>query len=67
MEQVLTDQEEGIALRKASSMNKRMYKLELFGIPLNDGYMLLIYLIIAGIFAFLALYYHQKYGERSNE
>lgn len=37
------------------------------GIPLNDGYMLLIYLIIAGIFAFLALYYHQKYGGRSNE
>ena len=37
------------------------------GIPLNDGYMLLMYLIIAGIFAFLTLYYHQKYGGRSNE
>lgn len=37
------------------------------GIPLNDGYMLLLYLIVAGIFAFLALYYHQKYGGRSHE
>lgn len=37
------------------------------GIPVSDGYMLLMYLIIAGIFAFLALYYHQKYGGRKND
>lgn len=36
------------------------------GIPLEDGMLLLLYLIIAGIFAFLALYLHQKYGGRKN-
>lgn len=37
------------------------------GIPLDDGMLLLLYLIIAGIFAFLALYLHQKYGGRKND
>lgn len=37
------------------------------GIPLEDGMLLLLYLIIAGIFAFLALYLHQKYGGRKND
>lgn len=34
------------------------------GIPLDDSNLLILYLIIAGIFAFLALYLHQKYGGR---
>lgn len=34
------------------------------GIPVKDFSLLLINLIIAGIFLFLALYYHQKYGGR---
>lgn len=34
------------------------------GIPVDDFNLLIIYLIIAGIFAFLALYLHQKYGGR---
>lgn len=34
------------------------------GISLSDFMMLVMYLIIAGIFAFLALYLHQKYGGR---
>lgn len=33
-------------------------------IPVDDFNLLIIYLIIAGIFAFLALYLHQKYGGR---
>ena len=37
------------------------------GIPLEDDMLLLLYLIIAGIFAFLALYLHQKYGGRKND
>lgn len=37
------------------------------GIPLSDFMMLVTYLIIAGIFAFIALYLHQKYGGRKNE
>ena len=37
------------------------------GIPLEDGMLLLLYLIIAGVFAFLALYLHQKYGGRKND
>lgn len=37
------------------------------GIPLDDGMLLLLYLIIAGIFVFLALYLHQKYGGRKND
>nr|DAN01187.1 MAG TPA: hypothetical protein [Crassvirales sp.] len=37
------------------------------GILLEDGMLLLLYLIIAGIFAFLALYLHQKYGGRKND
>lgn len=37
------------------------------GIPLDDSMLLLLYLIIAGIFAFLALYLHQKYGGRKND
>lgn len=37
------------------------------GIPLEDGMLLLLYLIIASIFAFLALYLHQKYGGRKND
>lgn len=34
--------------------------------PLGDFMLLVLYLIIAGIFAFLALYLHQKYGGRKN-
>lgn len=34
------------------------------GIPISDIHLLMLYLIIAGIFAFLALYLHQKYGGR---
>ena len=37
------------------------------GIPLEDDMLLLLYLVIAGIFAFLALYLHQKYGGRKND
>lgn len=37
------------------------------GIPINDGMLLVLYLIIAGVFAFLALYLHQKYGGRKND
>lgn len=37
------------------------------GIPLGDFMLLVLYLIIAGIFAFLALYLHQKYGGRKND
>lgn len=37
------------------------------GIPITDFTLLLLYLIIAAIFLFLILYYHQKYGGRSNE
>lgn len=37
------------------------------GIPINDFSILMLYIIIAGIFAFLASYYHQKYGGRENE
>jgi hypothetical protein len=37
------------------------------GIPASDFNLLMIYMIIAGVFAFLALYYHQKYGGRRND
>lgn len=37
------------------------------GIPIEDFSLLLVNLIIAGIFLFLALYYHRKYGGRCNE
>ena len=42
--------------------------IDLFiGIPVNDFNLLMIYVISFGIFTILALYYHQKYGGRSNE
>lgn len=34
------------------------------GIPVNDLKLLLIYLVSAGIFIFLILYYYKKYGDR---
>lgn len=44
-------------------INKIVMMLDLYiGIPLGDFMLLVLYLIIAGIFAFLALYLHQKYG-----
>lgn len=36
------------------------------GIPINDRNLLIMNLIIAGIFLFLILYYHQKYDGRNN-
>jgi len=45
-------------------VNKVVMMIDLYiGIPLGDFMLLVLYLIIAGIFAFLALYLHQKYGE----
>lgn len=44
-------------------VNKVVMMIDLYiGIPLGDFMLLVLYLIIAGIFAFLALYLHQKYG-----
>lgn len=37
------------------------------GIPVSDFNLLIIYMIMAGIFAFLVLYLHQKYGGRKND
>lgn len=37
------------------------------GIPGSDLLLLALYMSIAGVFLFLVLYYHQKYGERENE
>lgn len=34
------------------------------GIPCSDSILLTLYLIIAGLFIFLILYLHQKYGSR---
>lgn len=49
-------------------INKIVMMLDLYiGIPLGDFMLLVLYLIIAGIFAFLALYLHQKYGGRKND
>lgn len=36
-------------------------------IPLSDFYLLLFNMIIAGIFLFFVLYFHLKYGGRSND
>ena len=48
-------------------VNKVVMMIDLYiGIPLGDFMLLVLYLIIAGIFAFLALYLHQKYGGRKN-
>lgn len=49
-------------------VNKVVMMIGLYiGIPLGDFMLLVLYLIIAGIFAFLALYLHQKYGGRKND
>ncbi|QWM90035.1 hypothetical protein [uncultured phage cr18_1] len=49
-------------------VNKVVMMTDLYiGIPLGDFMLLVLYLIIAGIFAFLALYLHQKYGGRKND
>lgn len=49
-------------------VNKVVMMIDLYiGIPLGDFMLLVLYLIIAGIFAFLALYLHQKYGGRKND
>lgn len=49
-------------------VNKVVMMIDLYiGIPLRDFMLLVLYLIIAGIFAFLALYLHQKYGGRKND
>lgn len=40
---------------------------DIFVIPLDSFEMLIMYMIVAGMFAFLALYYHQKYGDRKHE
>lgn len=49
-------------------VNKVVVMIDLYiGIPLGDFMLLVLYLIMAGIFAFLALYYHQKYGGRKND
>lgn len=49
-------------------VNKIVMMLDLYiGIPLGDFMLLVLYLIIAGIFAFLALYLHQKYGGREHD
>ena len=37
------------------------------GIPLSDGSLLTVYLVVAGVFAFLILYLHQKYGGRKHD
>lgn len=34
------------------------------GIPVSDSVLLYIFLALTGIFSYLALYYHVKYGER---
>lgn len=34
------------------------------GIPVSDSVLLYIFLALTGIFSYLALYYHTKYGER---
>lgn len=39
----------------------------IIGIAVSDFNLLMIYMIIAGIFAFLALYLHQKYGGRKHD
>lgn len=49
-------------------VNKVVMMIDLYiGIPLGDFMLLVLYLIIAGIFAFLALYLYQKYGGRKND
>ena len=49
-------------------VNKVVMMIDLYiGIPLEDFMLLVLYLIVAGIFAFLALYLHQKYGGRKND
>lgn len=49
-------------------VNKVVMMIDLYiGIPLGDFMLLVLYLIVAGIFAFLALYMHQKYGGRKND
>lgn len=49
-------------------VNKVVMMIDLYiGIPLGDFMLLVLYLIIAGIFAFLALHLHQKYGGRKND
>lgn len=49
-------------------VNKVVTMIDLYiGIPLGDFMLLVLYLIVAGIFAFLALYLHQKYGGRKND
>lgn len=49
-------------------VNKVVVMIDLYiGIPLGDFMLLVLYLIMAGIFASLALYYHQKYGGRKND
>lgn len=49
-------------------VNKVVMMIDLYiGIPLGDFMLLVLYLIIADIFAFLALYLHQKYGGRKND
>lgn len=49
-------------------VNKVVMMIDLYiGIPLGDFMLLVLYLIVAGIFAFLALYLHQKYGGRKND
>lgn len=49
-------------------VNEVVMMIDLYiGIPLGDFMLLVLYLIIACIFAFLALYLHQKYGGRKND
>lgn len=49
-------------------VNKVVMMIDLYiGIPLGDFMLLVLYLIVAGIFSFLALYLHQKYGGRKND
>lgn len=49
-------------------VNKVVMMIDLYiGIPLGDFMLLVLYLIVAGIFAFLALYLHQKYGGMKND
>lgn len=49
-------------------VNKIVMMIDLYiGIPLGDFMLLVLYLILAGIFAFMTLYLHQKYGGRKND
>lgn len=46
-------------------VHKAVETVDLYvGIPVSDGILLTMYLILAGVFAFITLYLHQKYGTR---